>query len=72
MSETLNQHERDEALLPASEVARMYAVHVKTVWIWARAGRIPAPVQPFKKWRKSEVLAHLASLRHAELKEMAS
>lgn len=62
----------DEALISAKEVGRMYGVHEKTAWLWARAGRIPRPVERFKKWRRSEVLAHIASLRYAEMKELAS
>lgn len=68
MSETIEQ----EALIPAREVARMYSIHEKTVWAWARSNKIPRPVKPFNKWRRSEVLGHIASLEHAELKEMAS
>ena len=62
----------DDALLSAKDVARLYGVHEKTVWLWARADRIPRPVMPFSKWRRSEVVDHIRSLRHAELKELAS
>jgi predicted DNA-binding transcriptional regulator AlpA len=69
---TLLTTDEEERLISAREVGRMYGIHQKTAWKWAREDRIPKPVRPFNKWRMSEVLAHLASLEHAELKELAS
>lgn len=61
-------------LLTARSVAKMFDVHPKTVHRWAREGKIPRPVMRFTEpcWLREEIEEQIASMKRAELKELAS
>jgi len=64
----------EDALISAATVAQTYEVSEKTVWLWAKAGRIPAPVMRGKnctRWRKSDILRHIRELKHEAMAEAA-
>ena len=46
-----------QALLKAPDVARLLSVDARTVWRWASAGVIPAPLRigGTTRWRKSDI-----------------
>jgi hypothetical protein len=65
----------DDALLTSQDVAERYRVHVRTIPVLVEAGRIPPPLEGWdgatKRWLKSEVVAHIRSMRRRELVEQA-
>lgn len=56
------------AMLSASDLAGLLGVSLNTVWRWAKAGRLPAPVRigpNVTRWKAGEVRATLDTLAQA-------
>lgn len=61
--QTMAQPATAERMLAVDEVAAFLGIKTSTVWAWARAGRIPAPIKlsgRCTRWRLSDLLAHVA------------
>lgn len=50
-------------LLRPCEVAELFDVCIRTIWLWTRSGKLPEPIRIGKtvRWRRSEIEQHLAS-----------
>jgi len=56
------------AMLSAADLAGMMGVSLNTVWRWAKAGRLPAPLRigpNTTRWKAGEVRAALDRLAEA-------
>ena len=63
----------DDGLFTTKDVAERYAVHPRTIPKLVDEGRIPAPLPGWsgstKRWLRSEIVAHIRSMRKNELKQ---
>lgn len=63
----------EDQLLNTRQVAQLYGLSVPSLKVYVRSGRLPKPVKipgiRLNFWRRSEIMAHIAGLEHAEKEE---
>lgn len=62
----------DERQIDVNEVGRLYGASPRTIWVWLKAGKIPAPVvnrKNYTRWLYSDILK---AIRTRETKRRGS